>query len=112
MPGRAFSYLLVNENNIRVLVRELVNYLLVADTEFKQDLTAKICIVVQKFAPSKQWHVDTIIKVRDACARGPLLSAHDRPCRPPLGPVADALGHVRLLPPAEAHARHGMAFRS
>ena len=69
MPGRAFSYLLVNENNIRVLVRELVNYLLVADTEFKQDLTAKICIVVQKFAPSKQWHVDTIIKVCDACAR-------------------------------------------
>ena len=58
------SYLLVNENNIRVLVRELVNYLLVADAEFKQDLTAKICIVVQKFAPTKQWHVDTIIKVR------------------------------------------------
>jgi len=56
-------YLLVNENNIRVLVRELLNYLLVADPEFKSDLTTKICMVVQKYAPNRRWHVDTVIKV-------------------------------------------------
>jgi AP-1 complex subunit gamma-1 len=35
-------YALVNEQNVKALVRELLNFLLVADTEFKPDLTAKL----------------------------------------------------------------------
>lgn len=36
---------------------------LTADPEFKSDLTTKICMVVQKYAPNRRWHVDTVIKV-------------------------------------------------
>lgn len=56
-------YALVNESNIRMLVRELLSFLLSADAEFKADLTAKICMVTEKFAPTKKWHVDTILRV-------------------------------------------------
>jgi len=53
----------VNESNVRVLVRELINFLLVADVEFRADLTAKLCMVTEKYAPTPRWHVDTILKV-------------------------------------------------
>jgi len=56
-------YALVNESNIRMLVREMLSFLLSADPEFKSDLTAKICMVTEKFAPTKKWHVDTILRV-------------------------------------------------
>ncbi|KAL0334179.1 UNVERIFIED_CONTAM: AP-1 complex subunit gamma-2 [Sesamum angustifolium] len=42
-------YLLVNENNAKPLTKELVDYLEVSDPEFKGDLTAKICSIVEKF---------------------------------------------------------------
>ena len=43
-------YALVNEGNIQSLTRELLDYLQVADAEFKPDLTAKIAALVQRFA--------------------------------------------------------------
>ena len=33
------------------------------DAEFKTDLTDKICVVVEKFAPSKRWQIDTVLQV-------------------------------------------------
>jgi AP-1 complex subunit gamma-1 len=56
-------YALVNESSVKVLVRELLNYLLVADQEFKADLTEKLCYVAEKFAPTKRWHIDTIVRI-------------------------------------------------
>ena len=41
-------YLLVNENNVKPLMKDLIDYLEVADHEFKEDLTAKICSIVEK----------------------------------------------------------------
>lgn len=41
-------YLLVNENNVKSLTKDLVDYLEVSDIEFKEDLTAKICSIVEK----------------------------------------------------------------
>ncbi|KAG6426380.1 hypothetical protein SASPL_110603 [Salvia splendens] len=41
-------YLLVNESNAKPLTKELVDYLEVSDPEFKGDLTAKICSIVEK----------------------------------------------------------------
>lgn len=38
-------YALVNETNVKMLVRELLNFLLISDIEFKPDLTAKLCLV-------------------------------------------------------------------
>ncbi|KAG0558689.1 hypothetical protein KC19_10G046900 [Ceratodon purpureus] len=52
---------LVNETNVKVLTKELVEYLKVSVPEFKGDLTAKISGLVQKFAPNKQWYIDQMI---------------------------------------------------
>ena len=56
-------YSLVNRKNIRPLVGELLGYLLVADEELRPDITAKLCMVTGRYAPSKKWHVDTILRV-------------------------------------------------
>lgn len=56
-------YSLVNSSNVRVLVRELVNFLQIADIEFRPDLTAKLCIVAEKYAPTPRWQIDTILRV-------------------------------------------------
>jgi AP-1 complex subunit gamma-1 len=56
-------YSLVNETNIRILVRELLNFLLISDVQFRPELVAKLCMVTEKYAPSKRWHVDTILRV-------------------------------------------------
>lgn len=54
----------VNEGNIRTLTAELLAYLNVCDIEFKPDLTNKICMLVQRFAPDKRWYIDTLVQVR------------------------------------------------
>ncbi|KAM3244899.1 hypothetical protein ACQJBY_056308 [Aegilops geniculata] len=41
-------YLLVNDTNVKPLTKELVDYLQVADPDFKEDLTAKICSIAEK----------------------------------------------------------------
>ncbi|KAK6139246.1 hypothetical protein DH2020_027001 [Rehmannia glutinosa] len=56
-------YLLVNESNVKALTKELVDYLEVSDEEFKGDLTAKICSIVEKFSPEKIWYIDQMVKV-------------------------------------------------
>ena len=55
-------YALVNEGNIRTLTKELLDYLRISDTEFKPDLTNKICMLVQRFAPDKRWHLDSLMQ--------------------------------------------------
>jgi len=57
------TYALVNSSNVRLLVPDLINYLSFANNDFKEDLTTKICFVVERYAPSKQWHIDTLIRV-------------------------------------------------
>ena len=59
-------YALVNEGNIESLTKELLEYLVVADAEFKPDLTAKIAALVQRFAPNKRWHFDSLLQARAA----------------------------------------------
>ncbi|KAK4789521.1 hypothetical protein SAY86_016825 [Trapa natans] len=56
-------YLLVNETNVELLTKELIEYLEVSDQEFKGDLTAKICSIVEKFSPDKIWYIDQMLKV-------------------------------------------------
>ncbi|KAL1529341.1 hypothetical protein AB1Y20_000295 [Prymnesium parvum] len=55
-------YALVNEANVKILVKELLSYLNACDVEFKDELTERICTVVEKYATDKEWHVDTIIQ--------------------------------------------------
>lgn len=56
-------YLLVNESNVKPLTKELIDYLEISDQEFKDDLTAKICSMVEKFSPDKIWYIDQMLKV-------------------------------------------------
>ncbi|KAK9814370.1 hypothetical protein WJX72_004689 [[Myrmecia] bisecta] len=56
-------YALVNEGNIKTLTKELLDYLRISDLEFKPDLTNKICVLVQRYAPDKQWHLDSLLQV-------------------------------------------------
>eukprot|EP01063_Lacrimia_lanifica_P017473 TRINITY_DN24551_c0_g1_i1.p1 TRINITY_DN24551_c0_g1~~TRINITY_DN24551_c0_g1_i1.p1 ORF type:complete len:861 (+),score=335.13 TRINITY_DN24551_c0_g1_i1:61-2643(+) len=56
-------YSLVNAANVRILVPDLINYLTLANNEFKADLTGKICTAAERFAPTPQWHIDILLKV-------------------------------------------------
>lgn len=57
------SFTLINESNVRVLIRELLAFLEVADAEFKPIMTSQIGIAADRFAPNKRWHVDTMMRV-------------------------------------------------
>ena len=57
------SFTLINEDNVRVLIRELLAFLEVADNEFKPIMTSQIGIAADRFAPNKRWHVDTMLRV-------------------------------------------------
>lgn len=56
-------YAITNHSNVKSIVKELTNYLLSSDTEFKKELANKICQICEKYAPNKKWHVDTVVKV-------------------------------------------------
>ncbi|RCI06655.1 clathrin associated protein complex large subunit [Rhizopus stolonifer] len=57
------SFALINEGNVRVLTRELLAFLEVADTEFKQGMTTKISLAAERFAPNQRWHIDTMLRM-------------------------------------------------
>ncbi|KNZ74565.1 AP-1 complex subunit gamma-1 [Termitomyces sp. J132] len=57
------SYALINEQNVRVLIRELLAFLEVADDEFKLGMTTQVCLAAERFAPNKRWHIDTVLRV-------------------------------------------------
>lgn len=57
------GFTLINESNVRVLIRELLAFLEVADAEFKPIMTSQIGIAADRFAPNKRWHVDTMMRV-------------------------------------------------
>lgn len=57
------SFTLINESNVRVLVRELLAFLEIADNEFKPTMTSQIGIAADRFAPNKRWHIDTMLRV-------------------------------------------------
>ncbi|RXK40134.1 AP-1 complex subunit gamma-1 [Tremella mesenterica] len=57
------SYALINETNIKIMTRELLSFLEVADNEFKQGMTTQICLAAERFAPNKRWQIDTVIRV-------------------------------------------------
>ena len=56
-------YKITNHSNVKSIVKELTNYLLSADSEFKKELSNKICQICEKYAPNKKWHIDTVVKV-------------------------------------------------
>ncbi|CAA7265109.1 unnamed protein product [Cyclocybe aegerita] len=75
------SYALINEQNVRILIRELLAFLEVADDEFKLGLTTQISLAAERFAPNKRWHIDTVLrtlKLAGNFVREEILSAFIR----------------------------------
>ena len=56
-------YLITSEANVKSIVKEMLNYLLVSETDFMQDLTWKICTSIEKYSPNRRWYIDTLIRV-------------------------------------------------
>mmetsp|Transcript_4906 Transcript_4906/g.14539 ORF Transcript_4906/g.14539 Transcript_4906/m.14539 type:complete len:801 (-) Transcript_4906:161-2563(-) len=57
------TYQLVNSENVEQLIREMLNYLVVAAPEHRPLLCSRVCIVVERFAPSPKWQVETLISM-------------------------------------------------
>lgn len=57
------SFTLINDSNVKVLIRELLSFLEVADAEFKPIMTTQIGIAADRYAPNKQWHIEVILRV-------------------------------------------------
>lgn len=57
------TYALITASNVRVLARELLSFLEVADNEFKTTLTLQVWIAGVRFAPSARWHLDTALRM-------------------------------------------------
>jgi len=75
------SFTLINESNVRVLIRELLAFLEVADNEFKPTMTTQIGIAADTFAPNKRWHIDTMLRVLTLAGnyvKEPILSSFIR----------------------------------
>ncbi|KAL3654098.1 hypothetical protein CASFOL_003779 [Castilleja foliolosa] len=89
-------YLLVNESNAKSLTKELVDYLEVSDEEFKEDLTAKICSIVEKFSPEKIWYIDQMVKVLSEAGNY----------------VKDEVWHALIIVITNASNLHGYAVRA
>ncbi|XP_071692165.1 AP-1 complex subunit gamma-2-like isoform X2 [Rutidosis leptorrhynchoides] len=89
-------YLLVNENNVKTLTTELIDYLQVSDQDFKGDLTAKICSIVEKLSPDKIWYIDQMLKV--------LSEAGNH--------VKDEVWHALIVVITNAPDLHGYTVRS
>eukprot|EP00951_Prasinocladus_malaysianus_P038115 scaffold415680_cov43-Prasinocladus_malaysianus.AAC.1 len=52
------------QTNIKTLTTELLDYLTISDTAFKPDLTQKIALLVQKYAPDRRWYAPTTFLAR------------------------------------------------
>lgn len=57
------SFALVNSQNIRTMIKELLIFLEKADHEFKAPCSSNIVLAAERFAPNKRWHLDTLLKV-------------------------------------------------
>ncbi|EER06713.1 AP-1 complex subunit gamma-1, putative [Perkinsus marinus ATCC 50983] len=57
------AYSLINEDNVKQMTNEFLNYLIVTDADFRADLVSCICNMARKYAPSRRWQIDTLIKV-------------------------------------------------
>ena len=56
-------YGLCDKNNCKQIVSELLNYLVTADYQIREELVLKIAILAEKFATHYSWYVDVILQL-------------------------------------------------
>lgn len=57
------SFALINSQNIRTMMKELLSFLEKADPEFKAHCSSSIVLAAERYSPNKRWHLDTLLKV-------------------------------------------------
>lgn len=57
------SFALINSNNIRTIMKEIVSFLDKAEPEFKSHICTNILKVAEKYSPSPKWHIDTVLNM-------------------------------------------------
>lgn len=62
-------YHLVNEENVKSLTAELLNYLVLCPREHRSDICTRILRVVDRYSPDDQWRVDTLITMLTIAGR-------------------------------------------
>ncbi|CAH2294472.1 AP-1 complex subunit gamma-1 isoform X2 [Pelobates cultripes] len=55
-------FALVNEANIRVMMKELQRFLQTCQPELREQCASGIFLSAERFSPSKRWHIDTIME--------------------------------------------------
>jgi len=56
-------YALIDRSNISELIPELMDFLAVSDIELRPSLIKNICLVSERYSPSKKYYIDTILRV-------------------------------------------------
>lgn len=54
---------LVDEQNVETIIPEVLDYIKLADSEFRVELVTKIFAAVQRFAPNPKWNFDTVHQI-------------------------------------------------
>ena len=57
------SFALINKNNVRSIMNEILAFLDVAEAEFKSYIATNALVAADKHSPSRRWHVDTVLSV-------------------------------------------------
>ncbi|XP_016061333.1 PREDICTED: AP-1 complex subunit gamma-like 2 [Miniopterus natalensis] len=57
------SLALVNSSNVRAMTQELQGFLEYCPLDLRADCASGILLAAERFAPTKRWHIDTILRV-------------------------------------------------
>ncbi|CAK1552596.1 unnamed protein product [Leptosia nina] len=57
------SFALINSQNIRAMMKELLLFLERSDAEFKAHCSSAMVLAAERYAPSNKWHLDTLFQV-------------------------------------------------
>ncbi|XP_036121831.1 AP-1 complex subunit gamma-like 2 isoform X2 [Molossus molossus] len=57
------SLALVNSSNVRAMTKELQGFLESCPVDLRADCASGILLAAERFAPTKRWHIDTILQV-------------------------------------------------
>ncbi|KAI8804398.1 adaptin N terminal region-domain-containing protein [Cladochytrium replicatum] len=57
------SFFLINPQNIRILTRELLSFLEIAESDIKSSTASRICEYAGLNRPNKRWEIDTVCRV-------------------------------------------------
>ncbi|XP_037085214.1 AP-1 complex subunit gamma-1-like [Pollicipes pollicipes] len=56
-------FALLNGNNIRSIMKEMIAFIETSDSEFQAVCSSKCVIAAEKYAPNVRWHIETLLQV-------------------------------------------------